>query len=297
MAESTSKISPKVPTTTPDTLDWKDQVMSGKRFRFGKNWRNFLRMLDDESIARAEESFHAMLVGASLSGKRFIDIGSGSGLSSLVARNAGAKVVSFDFDPECVACTEAIKEKYRPGDAEWAIMPGSVLDTVFLHNLEKFDVVYSWGVLHHTGSMWQAIENALQLVDQKGILFVSLYNDQGMKTAFWRQVKRLYCSNGLGRWLSCSIGFPSLMIQPLLACFLSRRNVFREYKKKRGMSFYSDCIDWLGGQPFEVAKPEEVLRFVRRFGFELANMTTTNGHGTNQFVFVRHSVSASSLSE
>jgi len=272
----------------PNASNWHDQVSSGERFKFGKNWRHFLNQLNEHSIERSRRSFDEMLDLDELQGKRFVDVGSGSGLSSLIARNNGATVVSFDFDPECVACTQEIRDRYRPNDTEWTIIEGSVLDSDFLDGLARFDVVYSWGVLHHTGAMWLAIKNSMLLVEPEGYLFLSLYNDQGIKSSLWRKLKGLYCTNVFGRWLAFLIGLPLLSFQLMVACVIQRTNAFRDYKKKRGMSFYYDCIDWLGGYPYEVAKPEEVLRFVRKAGFELINMTTTNGHGTNQFVFRRN---------
>ena len=63
---------------------------------------------------------------------------------------------------------------------------------------------------------------------------------------------------------------------------------YREYVRKRGMSPWYDAVDWVGGFPFEVAKPEEILDFYRRRGFELIKMATNGGSNRcNQFVFRR----------
>ena len=126
-----------------------------------------------------------------LDGKRFLDVGSGSGLFSLAAVRLGAQVHSFDNDPQSVACTYYLKKLYTP-NADWVIEEGSVLDTNYLHHVNEFDVVYVWGVLHHTGSMWQAMENVVRLVREGGCLFVAIYNDQGAQTRRWRTIKRLY---------------------------------------------------------------------------------------------------------
>lgn len=85
----------------------KDDAMSVSqaRFEFGKNWARYLELLDDECIAIAEQGLKDMLGINTLEGKRFLNIGSGSGLFSLAARNLGATVHSFDFDPDSVRCT------------------------------------------------------------------------------------------------------------------------------------------------------------------------------------------------
>src|SRR3954471_7639318 len=120
------------------------------RFGFGQNWMRYLSSVDEKRIAQAEHSLVDWL--GDLHGLRFLDIGCGSGLFSLAARNLGAEVLSFDYDRQSVACAEELRRVYRPGDAGWRIEQGSVLDRAYLASLGAWDVVYSWGVLHHTGS-------------------------------------------------------------------------------------------------------------------------------------------------
>lgn len=145
-----------------DAGDFDHQVRRGERFEFGKNWRSFLNTLDDERIAIAEASLRERL--GDISGKTFLDVGSGSGLSSLAARRLGAKVRSFDYDPHSVACTEELRRRYFPDDADWTVSAGSILDDGFVASLGRYDIVYAWGVLHHTGAMWRALENVGKLV-------------------------------------------------------------------------------------------------------------------------------------
>ena len=129
------------------------QVAAGERFEFGRNWSRFLSLLDDSRIERAEASLKLMLETDTLDGKSFLDIGSGSGLFSLAARRLGARVHSFDFDPQSVACTKELRRRYFPNDSRWSVDEASALDQSYLASLGSFDVVYSWGVLHHTGRM------------------------------------------------------------------------------------------------------------------------------------------------
>ncbi len=144
------------------------EVTAGQRFEFGANWTRFLRLLNEDRIKQAEQSLRDMLGFDDLTDKRFLDIGSGSGLFSLAARRLGASVHSFDYDLQSVACTQELKHRYFPDDTAWVVDEASVLDREYLSRLGQFDVLYSWGVLHHTGAMWQALENVAPLVNGGG---------------------------------------------------------------------------------------------------------------------------------
>src|ERR1700681_2618763 len=168
------------------------EVEAGERFEFGKNWARFLSVLTESQIQSAVQSLETMLGGTDLTGRTFVDVGSGSGLFSLAARRLGARVHSFDYDPHSVACTQELRRRYYPDDPQWRVEEGSALDAEYMASLGKFDIVYSWGVLHHTGAMWEALANAGTLVAPGGLLFIAIYNDQGTPSRRWKSVKKLY---------------------------------------------------------------------------------------------------------
>ncbi|MBI2797607.1 MAG: class I SAM-dependent methyltransferase [Gemmatimonadetes bacterium] len=269
------------------------EVARGERFEFGKNWASFLRVLDDERIASAQASLVRMLGLADLAGKRFLDAGSGSGLSSLVARRLGADVVSFDYDPSSVGCTAELRRRYYFDDPRWRVEAGSVLDPAYLQGLGAFDVVYSWGVIHHTGAMWDGLDLIARNVKPGGRLFIAIYNDQGAWSRRWHRIKALYNSGVLGRWLVKGTVIPYWAIRQAAADIVHLRNpvaTWTDYSRRRGMSLMHDWIDWIGGYPFEVAMPEEILDFYSARGFRLVKLKTSRGTvGCNEFVFVHES--------
>ena len=280
------------------------------RFEFGSNWLRFLETVDEERIATAVESLRNMLRIESLEGLQFLDVGSGSGLFSLAAHRLGAEVYAFDYDPQSVACTREMKHRFGTDSPEWTIEQGSALDGDFLTSLGKFDVVYSWGVLHHTGEMWNAIDRTSSSVANGGKFFIAIYNDQGQVSQRWREVKQLYqrLPKILRPVLVAIVGGTLLAkkIFETIGHFLLRlcllRNPFapvESLRKKiaqkdpRGMNRWNDLVDWVGGWPFEVAKPEQVIKFLQERGFSLVELKTCGGKmGCNEFVFQKTSSQA-----
>ena len=264
-----------------------------KHFAFGRNWRNFLRLLDEDRIIAAENSLREMLRVQDLRGKRFLDIGCGSGLFSLAARRLGAEVTSFDYDPDSVGCAQELRRRFQPGDsnAGWRIEQGSALDKSYLTTLGQFDVVYSWGVLHHTGNMWQALENVITNVAPGGLLFISIYNEEGRRSKAYGKMKRFYnASPGVVRIAMTAAHVAIVGVREFAMDILRWQNPLGRYtgNKARGMSIWYDTVDWLGGWPFEVASPEALFEFYYGRGFDLVKLrTVSRGYACNEFVFRR----------
>jgi 2-polyprenyl-3-methyl-5-hydroxy-6-metoxy-1,4-benzoquinol methylase len=259
-------------------------------FPFGKNWERFLARIDEERVDRARESLTRFMNMRDFTGRSFIDIGCGSGLFSYAAFLLGAdRIVSFDADPFSVSCARYLHEKAgRP--AHWSVLQGSVLDKEFLNHLEGFDIVYSWGVLHHTGNMWEAVRNSAALVSKKGFYYIALYNkaDGRSGSEHWLKVKRFYNTSALP--MKRLIEWYYTFSHPVGRNLLKFKNPFkalRHYGGGRGMHWRTDLVDWLGGYPYEFATVEEVFTFIKSEfpAFTLANIKTEPGLGNNWFLF------------
>lgn len=265
-----------------------------QHFAFGENWRRFLNHLDEERIRAAETSLQDLLGLSSLAGKVFFDLGCGSGLFSLAARRLGAEVLSLDRDAQSVSCAQYLRQRYFPDDPHWTIRTASILDKEVMAALGQAEVVYSWGVLHHTGALWQALGNVLPLVAPGGKLAIAIYNQQGFATSVWTRVKKLYVSSHtVLRPVIAGMVCAYFETWNMLDRLVHLKNPlpfqdWRHYKRERGMSRWHDYVDWAGGYPFEAARVDEVFSFVSAAGMVLEQLRTVGcGLGCNEYVFVR----------
>jgi 2-polyprenyl-3-methyl-5-hydroxy-6-metoxy-1,4-benzoquinol methylase len=263
-------------------------------FSFGRNWKEFLAgHLTPKSEQLALESVQKFLERDDLHGLSFLDVGCGSGLFSLAAWRLGARqITSFDVDPFSVHCCQYMRE--RAGNpAHWRIALGSVLDEKFLAGIEPADVVYAWGSLHHTGNMWQAIRNAGGLVRPGGLFYLAIYNRMEGRgsSEYWLKIKRLYNrSSPAGKRALEIFYFLRYTAVPDLLRLRNPVRTMREHFHNRGMSYWTDVRDWLGGYPYEFASANELFRFCsRQLDMELVNLRATNTTGTHELLFRRRS--------
>jgi 2-polyprenyl-3-methyl-5-hydroxy-6-metoxy-1,4-benzoquinol methylase len=265
-------------------------------FEFGENWQQFIdKYLDDASFTEAISSLEKFCGKDSLKDKSFLDIGCGSGLFSLAALKLGASsITSIDVDPNSVACTEKLKEKFG-NPANWEVKQNSILDDETVAKLGKFDFVYSWGVLHHTGAMWKAIDNSMSLVKPNGYYYIAIYNksdgfniypDYRFGNSYmWYLEKKFYCS--LAPAFQKLIDY-SVMGLLMFAYAITLQNPIKKIEDHisfRGMNWETDIKDWLGGYPYEYATVQEIFQYVQPKGFELINLISNNGLLNNEFLF------------
>lgn len=254
-------------------------------FSFGKNWETFVEAHFTPERADISQKHILDFLGLEdLDGKYFLDVGCGSGLSSLAAfRASAARIVSFDVDADSVKTTARLCEM-QGNPAYWEVLQGSALDKSFLSTLEPADVLYSWGVLHHTGAMWEAIENTMMLMKSDGVFYIALYTTTP-KSDFWIRVKKEYNQTSTFKKRYMELWY---VLRFILGCFRRGQNPFsliRNYRNSRGMDFMTDVRDWLGGWPYEDATAEEVRSFFEKREFKQVRIKT--GEANTEYLFAK----------
>lgn len=259
------------------------------RYEFGKNWTRFVKKsADEERVAVAKKHLLAFIKRADLDGLDFLDIGCGSGIHSLAAHRAGArKIHGFDYDADSIAATNLMRQRAADA-ANWSVERGDILDEDYVSSLGQWSFVYSWGVLHHTGDVWRALENASRTVANGGLFYIALYSEDVQKDPkFWLDIKRKYnlASPAERRrmewWYVWHYVVPR---NPLYIPYVAWR--VARYRLMRGMSFFADIRDWLGGWPMQFTRDNDVVEFLRQCGFSLTNMKT--GEACTEFLFTKN---------
>jgi len=272
---------------------YEDAYKKSNHFSFGKNWQDFLKTLNNEKIEEAKKSLVDFLDGEeNIKDKTFIDIGCGSGLFSYAAYKLGAaKVVSVDVDEFSVACATHLKEK--EGNPEnWEIKKGSVLDSDFILSLGRFDIAYSWGVLHHTGDMYKAFDNILKLMQNDSLFYLAIYNKfthifKGGTSETWYKIKGIYNNSGYLIKKIMEIFYSTYSIFLMLLRFKNPFEYIKNYKGNRGMSWHHDNIDWIGGYPYEFASIQEIISYFGKKEMYCKNINAVDGLGCNEFLLIK----------
>jgi hypothetical protein len=259
------------------------------QFDFGKNWEKFSKTaLNEHKVKQARDDFVGLFKDIELKNKSFIDIGFGQGLSLLTATALGAVTTGIDINP----LSEGIlrkNAKYFPevDVSKIKIYTGSVLDTSLLENIthsgkNEFDVVHSWGVLHHTGNLYKSIQLTCNMVQKQGYYIIAIYNKH-WSSRIWLWIKWFYnYSPVFLKKFFIYFCYPVIWVAKFLVTGKNPK------KQQRGMDFFYDIIDWVGGYPYEYASKEQIKKFVESQGFKLLREIPAKvPTGCNEFVFIK----------
>ena len=200
----------------------------------------------------------------------------------------GALTAANDINPLCHE-TLVANRKFFPkiSNQDIPVVVGSILDNNVVQavrqNLGKgnnFDIVHSWGVLHHTGNMNLAFKNADSLLKAGGFFITAIYNRN------WSSKPLLFI-----KWFYCKMPafIQQIMIYgfiPIIALAKFAVTGKNPFKQRRGMSFFYDIIDWIGGYPYEYASIAEMNAFMEKMGYTcIRSIPAKVPTGCNQMVY------------
>ena len=276
----------------------KDLTKLEAHFAFGHNWADYADEIQSDQISEAKHALQRQLGNETLAGKRFLDIGCGSGVHGLAALQLGAaEVVAVDIDPESVATTEHVLRRFAPPRASYRVIQRSVFD-LNVADLGSFDVTYSWGVLHHTGNMYEALARAAAMTASSGLFVFALYRKTWLCRP-WTIEKRWYAAASAKRQEFARRIYIRLFKMRLLISGGNFAAYVEKYRSNRGMNFYHDVHDWMGGYPYESISSREIDKFMTSTGFQALRLFLSNrpkilgrsvgffGSGCDEYVYVR----------
>ncbi|MBG84498.1 MAG: hypothetical protein CMJ40_08135 [Phycisphaerae bacterium] len=263
-------------------------------FEFGANWLDYSDSVTQSHLDHAISNLKRLFACERMDGARFLDIGCGSGIHTVAAAKLGARIVSVDLDPMCIESTRKLCDLFEV-QSQVEVTRQSVFE-LDPSLRRSFDIVYSWGVLHHTGDMWTAIERATECVSDSGQFSLAIYRKLWC-CGLWRMEKYLYsrmpsAMQKMVRWPYTAVVDGVTSIKRMQSPLSFRR----EYKASRGMTRDHDIHDWLGGYPYESATASEIEGFMksknftllRNFGAESKRFVLgLSGSGCIEYVFRR----------
>jgi SAM-dependent methyltransferase len=262
-----------------------------KHFAFGKNWELYSRQINSSHIESSKKDLIGLIQLESLQGMSVLDIGSGSGVHSLSMMLLGCKdLVALDYDPDSVSTTNRVLSgKSFKGDFQ--VIQADILKHIPGIDGRTFDLVYSWGVLHHTGDMMKGIDRSISYVKPGALIALALYRKTLLCT-FWRIEKFLYSKSPK---ILQSLFQKTYEFVFGLGIKIKTGQSLRAYKlsyfQKRGMDFSRDVHDWLGGYPYESIDPRYLIQYMEQRGFTLLNSHISKkqigilGSGCDEFLF------------
>lgn len=264
------------------------------KFKFGENWLRFNKLINRKKILQARNSLKKYKI--SYMNKSFLDVGCGSGLFSLAASTLGCKkIYSVDVDDSSIKSTKILRENFNRKNLNWNIEKVSLIRDSFTKKCKNYDIIYCWGVAHHTGNMFKAFENLVNVCKINSHLVIAIYNDEGLKSKIWWIIKYLYnfVPSSLRKIYAYFImnvvrnGYVIFRLFFTLQFSELSKYLDKKTKRPRGMNADVDIMDWVGGYPFEYIKFNLLKKYFISKGFKVIKSRECKGSGNHEIVFKR----------
>ena len=181
---------------------------------------------------------------ASASGKRVLEIGVGLGADHQRFAESGADLCGIDLTERAVEHTArrfavyGLESQLSVGNAERLGFPS-----------ESFDLVYSWGVLHHTPDTQRAINDVQRVLRPGGVARIMMYHKWSLVGfMLWTR----YALLRLRPWLSLDAIYSQYLESPGTKAYsvTQARHLFRDWRNTsiRTVLTHTDLLESLSGQ-------------------------------------------------
>jgi ubiquinone/menaquinone biosynthesis C-methylase UbiE len=110
-----------------------------------------------------------------LSGKDVLEVGCGSGIAAQMLAEAGANLTAVDLTPWAVATT---RRRLNAFGLDGTVQEADGEDLPFEDT--SFDLVFSWGVIHHSSDMDQALRELVRVLRAGGQIVLMVYNRRSL---------------------------------------------------------------------------------------------------------------------
>ena len=179
----------------------------------GTQTREYFEAIENKRYA-LEPEIHQFAQFSRYHGKEVLEIGVGMGTDFLQWNRAGAYATGVDLTEECVALTRARLLVFGFPD-EGRVLQADAENLPFADS--SFDLVYSWGVIHHSPNTRKALEEIVRVMRPGGEGKVMIYN----------------------KWSAVSLMYWCLFALFRLKPWLSISNVFSRHVESPGTKVYS----------------------------------------------------------
>jgi len=210
------------------TYDWQGTlaVEPGSRGWFEEIDRRFLA---SAYYAKGSDGrpFERFMRSADVNGKEVLEVGCGMGTHAAMLARAGARLTGIDLTEKAV---ETTRRRFEIFGLHGDIQRADAENLPFLS--DSFDMVWSWGVIHHSSSMEKCLSEIWRVLRSRGRLLLMVY---------YRPSLVYYLHNGLIR----GVLMGQLLRRSLSEIYVSAADGFyaRVFNKKELRTLFSSAFD------------------------------------------------------
>lgn len=217
-------------------------------------------------IEKQIEFLNKLIGRDNIENKIVLDAGCGTGIAAISFKKLGAnKVIGIDISKKSLLTAKKLAEE---AGVKLKFITGDLLNLPLKGN---FDIIHSFGALHHTGDTKGAFANLINLLGENGQFYLALYWRTRLTFLhqFIRKILRL---------------LPESAWEPI-SKFITKFMVGKK-KTQRGFDGYGEALDWLCVPHRDHYRPEEIKKWFKEYNMQSELLVKQTGRfkSTSNFV-------------